>query len=56
MMTTVKFGLRSHPKAVSRKPGGFKGEKFLFLLLFFVFLGPHPRHMEVPSVGVKLEL
>ena len=23
---------------------------------FFVFLGPHPWHMEVPRSGVKLEL
>ena len=23
---------------------------------FFVFLGPHPRHMEVPRLGVKSEL
>ena len=25
---------------------------FLFLLIYFCFLGPHPRHMEVPSLGV----
>ena len=25
-------------------------------LLFFVFLGPHPWYMEVPSLGVGLEL
>ena len=25
---------------------------FLFLFLSFVFLGPHPRHMEVPRLGV----
>ena len=29
---------------------------FLFLFLSFVFLGPHPRHMEVPRLGVELEL
>ena len=23
---------------------------------FFVFLGPYPRHMEVPSLGVELDL
>ena len=28
----------------------------LVLLLLFVFLGPHPRHMEVPRLGVKSEL
>ena len=30
-----------------------KGGYFFF---FLVFLGPHPQHMEVPSLGVKLEL
>ena len=33
---------------------------FSFMLLvwflFFVFLGPHPRHMEVPRLRVELEL
>ena len=28
---------------------------FIFYYLF-VFLGPHPGHMEVPSLGVKSEL
>ena len=29
----------------------------LFIVLFyFCFLGPHPQHMEVPRLGVKLEL
>ena len=38
------------------------GQILLFFFLFslfvclFVFLGPHPRHMEVPRLGVKLEL
>ena len=28
-----------------------------FVCLFvFVFLGPHPRHMEIPRLGVKWEL
>ena len=27
-----------------------------FLLLFFCFLGLHPRHMEVPRLGVKSEV
>ena len=26
-----------------------------FVCLFFVFLGPHPQHMEVPRLGVKSE-
>ena len=29
---------------------------FLLLFLFFVFLGPHLQHMEVPMLGVELEL
>ena len=28
----------------------------LFVCLFFVFLGPHPQPMEVPRLGVQLEL
>ena len=27
-----------------------------FLFFFFCFLGPHLRHMEIPRLGVKLEL
>ena len=27
-----------------------------FLFVCFCFLGPHPRHMEVPRLGVELEL
>ena len=29
---------------------------FYFILLYFVFLGPHLRHMEVPRLGVESEL
>ena len=25
-------------------------------VLFFVFLGPHPQHMDVPRLGVESEL
>ena len=28
----------------------------LFLIFFFIFLGPHLRHMEVSRLGVRLEL
>ena len=28
----------------------------LFFFCLFVLLGPHPRHMEDPRLGVKLEL
>ena len=30
--------------------------KLLEVRIFFVFLGPHPLHMEDPGLGVKLEL
>ena len=29
---------------------------FIYLFLSFVFLGPHPRHIEVPRLGVQSEL
>ena len=29
---------------------------FFFFFLSFVFWGPHPQHMEVPRLGVVLEL
>ena len=32
------------------------GLLFFYLFIYLVFLGPHPRHMEVPGLGVKLEL
>ena len=31
-------------------------EVVLLFLFSFCFLGPHPRHMEVPELGVKSEL
>ena len=29
---------------------------FSSFFVFCLFLGPHPRHMEVPGLGVELEL
>ena len=29
---------------------------FLFSLSFLLFLGPQPRHMEIPRLGAELEL
>ena len=29
---------------------------FFFFFFFFVFLGLHPWHMEVPGLGIELEL
>ena len=36
----------------------FKSPSLYFILFYFifVFLGLHPRHVEVPRLGVKLEL
>ena len=31
-------------------------QEFLSFFLFFVLLGPNPRHMEVPRLGVKSQL
>ena len=28
----------------------------ILFFFFFALLGPYPRHMEVPRLGVKLEL
>ena len=30
-------------------------QKFIYLFIF-AFLGPHPKHTEVPRLGVELEL
>ena len=27
-----------------------------YFFFFFVFLGPHPQHMEVPMIGAELDL
>ena len=29
---------------------------FTYLFIYCFFKGPHPRHMEVPSLGVESEL
>ena len=31
-------------------------QKFFFFFFFLVFLGPHLQHMEVPRLGVEVEL
>ena len=38
--------------------GGQRAEKdfYIYTLIFFFFLGPHLLHMELPRLGVKLEL
>ena len=33
-----------------------KSTFFVCVCVFLLFLGPLPRHMEVPRLGVKLEL
>ena len=36
--------------------GGNRGVENFFFLSFLLFLGPLPRHMEVPRLGVESEL
>ena len=36
--------------------GNYLEKLFFLFFCFFVFLGPHLRHMEVPRLGVKWEL
>ena len=40
----------------SKHPRNHMGISVLFCFVLFVFLGPHPRHMEVPRLGVESEL
>ena len=34
----------------------FKLQSIFLFVLFLSFIGSHPRHMEVPRLGVELEL
>ena len=43
----VKWQLQEGPK---------REHDFIYLLIYFIFLGPHLQHMEVPRLAVKLEL
>ena len=36
--------------------GSFGSSIFSLVFFFFSFLGPHPWHIEVPRLGVRLEL
>ena len=29
---------------------------FIYLFIYFCFVGPHPQHMEVPRLGIKSEI
>ena len=44
-----------YPVLPGSRPSEFKPLCLAFMIFFF-FLGPHPQHMEVPRLGVKLEL
>ena len=44
------------PSCVYRCVSVFITNVFVLGWFFLVFLGPHPRHMEVPRPGVKSEL
>ena len=53
----IKYGWKllrgSNPCWTNQKPSTSVSFSFFFLFFFFflVFLGPHPRHMEVPRLG-----
>ena len=50
----VHPGLGQHPPPWLHYVTKYK--LFYIFFLSLVFLGPHPRHMEVPRLGVELEL
>ena len=52
-LCVAKFSLEHKDIPVGSITADFR---FFFFFLSFVFLGPHPRHMEVPRQGVELEL
>ena len=43
-------------KDLSRLDVGYEVSFFLFFFFSLSFLGPLPRHMEVPRLGVESEL
>ena len=43
-------------KATVNKTKGRKREQQIIVGIFFFFYWPHPWHMEVPRLGVELEL
>ena len=45
-----------HAHLTTTRESGFSREDLIWDLSFFVFLGPHPRRMEVPRLGVESEL
>ena len=49
---------RKEPQGNNVKPEAIFSFLFFsfFFFCLFVFFGPHPRHMEVPRLGVELEL
>ena len=48
--------LQSTALGAPRNSGSRMSPNFAFFVCLFVFLGPHPWHMEVPRLGVELEL
>ena len=57
------FSKQSQPLNVSFRKRGCSKDMVLFIYLFiylltylFIFLGPHLWHIEVPRLGIKLEL
>ena len=57
---SLVWELRFHSKllyAAGQRTKPLNKTDFIYLFIsFFIFLGPHPQHMEVPRLGVESEL
>ena len=51
-----RCGLKKKKKEYTNSQAPIYTDIFFFLSLFLSLQGPHPRHMEVPRLGVYLEL
>ena len=54
--TPIPLSLWNSSLALDPNLEGSRRLSFLLSFFFFVFLGPHPRHMEVPRLGVEWKL
>ena len=44
------------PRSGEKLEYNLKTKMIFYFILFFCFLGPHMRHMEVPGLGAESEL
>ena len=58
MILTIQFYRISIPKPQRIPPPPFTFYLFIYLFTYLLtyFLGPYLKHMEVPRIGVELEL